>query len=150
MKSGKPGSSRKKILYYYFFGVVLPGIILGYMAFRGIRNDQAILEQESLKKLETSSRLFFSELDSGLASFLDMQTSDSLYLLPANRHPSLLIHFIHESTGRKKLISHQLLYAPPEYMKEQPEESNTFSLLEEGRRLEFADQFQAHIQHGSS
>jgi len=39
MKPDKPGSRRKKIILYYVTAIVLPGIILGYMACRGIRND---------------------------------------------------------------------------------------------------------------
>jgi hypothetical protein len=66
MKPGKHGSRRKKIILYYLAGVVLPGIILGYMAFRGILNGQAFREQESLNKLETDSQIFFPEIDSDL------------------------------------------------------------------------------------
>jgi hypothetical protein len=38
-KTNKPGSRKKKIILYYILAVVLPGIILGYLAYRGIRND---------------------------------------------------------------------------------------------------------------
>ena len=37
---------KKKILLYYFLAIVLPSIILGVLAFRGIMNDQAIREKE--------------------------------------------------------------------------------------------------------
>ena len=46
MKPPNSGSRRQKIVLYYTLAVVLPGIILGYLAYRGIRNDQALREKE--------------------------------------------------------------------------------------------------------
>jgi len=140
MNPGKPGSRRKKIIRYYFMGVVLPGIILGYMAFRGIRNDQVLREKDSLKKLETSSQTFFSEIDSDLGSFLNEQTSDSIIYGPKKNDPSILILFVKDSTGLKKLINHQLLYPPAELLPGEPDRLKPSSLLKEGQRLEFAEQ----------
>lgn len=117
MNPGKPGSRRKKIILYYFTGVVLPGIILGYMAFRGIRNDQVLREKDSLKKLEISSQTFFSEIDSDLGSFMDEQTSDSIIYGTKENDPSILILFVKDSTGLKKLITHQMLYPPAELLR---------------------------------
>ena len=62
MKRHKPGSRRKKIILYYIMAVVLPGIILGYMAYRGIRNDQALREKESRRKLDMNSQFFLLQL----------------------------------------------------------------------------------------
>jgi hypothetical protein len=52
MKPTNPGSRKQKIILYYILAVVLPGIFLGYMAYRGIRNDQALRDKESRRKLE--------------------------------------------------------------------------------------------------
>jgi signal transduction histidine kinase len=140
MNPRKPGSRRKKIILYYFTGVVLPGIILGYMAFRGIRNDQALREQENLKKLESNSQTFFYEIDSDLGSFMDDQTSDSIIYGFRKCDPSILLLFSKDSTGSKKLITHQLLYLPAEMLTSEPDRSNPPSLLKRGQRLEFAEQ----------
>ena len=78
MNPKNPGSSRTKILLYYALAVVLPGIFLGYMAYRGIRNDQALREKESLRKLELSSQFFFSQIDSSLVQFMNEQTAGSM------------------------------------------------------------------------
>ncbi len=140
MNSGKPGSRRKKIILYYFLGVVLPGIILGYMAFRGIRNDQVLREKDGQEKLETSSQTFFSEIDSDLGRFMVEQTSDSIVYGTKKNDPSILILFVKDSTGVKKLISHQLLYPPAELLTSEPDRIKPSSLLKEGQRLEFAEQ----------
>ena len=35
-----------RILFLFILGVGVPSLLLGYLAFRGIRNDQALLERE--------------------------------------------------------------------------------------------------------
>ena len=37
----------RKILVYYILAIVLPCIALGILAFRGIRNDRALVEKEN-------------------------------------------------------------------------------------------------------
>jgi len=140
MKPAKPGARRKRIILYYFAGVVLPGIILGYMAFRGIRNDQAIRDRDNLKKLENNSQTFFFEIDTDLGRFMDEQTSDSIIYGTKKFDPSVLVLFVKDSTGSKKLIRHQLLYPPAELLPGEPDRLNNSSLLKEGQRLEFAEQ----------
>jgi len=39
---------RKKIFLLFFLGIGLPSLLLGYFAFRGIQNDQALLEKRRL------------------------------------------------------------------------------------------------------
>jgi len=39
-------SRRQKIVYRFFLSIGCPSLILGYLAFRGIQNDQALLEKE--------------------------------------------------------------------------------------------------------
>lgn len=43
---GKSINKRQKIIILFFLGIGFPSLILGYLAFRGIRNDQALLEKE--------------------------------------------------------------------------------------------------------
>ena len=40
-----PGDARKRILLLFFFGIAFPSFLLGYLAFRGIQNDQALVER---------------------------------------------------------------------------------------------------------
>jgi len=110
------------------------------MAFRGIRNDQVLREKDGLEKLETRSQTFFSEIDSDLGRFMHEQTSDSIIYGTKKNDPSILILFIKDSTGVKKLISHQLLYPPAELLTSEPDRIKPSSLLKEGKRLEFAEQ----------
>jgi len=137
MKSTNPGSRRQKIILYYTLAVVLPGIILGYMAYRGIRNDQALREKESRRKLEMNSQAFFTAIDSSFVQFMNEQTADSILSLLKKGDPSLLALFVKDTSGSKKLLTHQLLYLPVELFTLQPEQLNPTTNLKEGLWLEF-------------
>ena len=139
MKAVNPGSRRQKIIMYYTLAVILPGIILGYMAYRGIRNDQALREKESLKKLEANSRAFFAEIDSGFVQLMTVYATDKTLSYSLQDDPSVLALYVTDATGLKKLISHQLLYLARELITRQPEQPVTSYGLNEGMRLEFAE-----------
>jgi signal transduction histidine kinase len=140
MKPVNPGSRRQKIILYYALAVLLPGIILGYMAYRGISNDQALREKESRKELEMNSQACFSEIDSSLVRFVNRQTGDSMLSGSCRYDPSILALFIKGSGGSKKLITHQLLYLPDELLAIEPIPFKPPSSLREGVRLEFIEQ----------
>jgi signal transduction histidine kinase len=139
MRPVNPGSRRQKIILYYTLAVVLPGIILGYMAFRGIRNDQALREKESRRKLETDSQAFFTAIDSSLVQFMAEHTADSIPPGARQGDPSLLALFASDSSGSKKLITHQLLYFPTELLSVRPARIKSPTNLQEGYRLEFTE-----------
>jgi len=139
MKNINPGSRRQKILLYYTLAVVLPGIILGYLAYRGIRNDQALREKESRRKLEMDNQAFFTAIDSGFVQFMNEQTADSMLSGSIQGDPSLLALFVKDTSGSKKLITHQLLYLPSEFLTVQLEQLSQPANLKEGLRLEFTE-----------
>jgi hypothetical protein len=135
MKPANSGSRRKKIILYYIIAVVLPGIILGYMAYRGIRNDQALREKDTRKKLEIDNYAFFAAIDSSFVKFIDEQASDSMLSRSKKYDPSLLVLFFKDTNDSKKLITHQLLYLPSELITKQPAQLNQPIRLERGLRL---------------
>ena len=139
MKPVNPGSRRQKIIMYYILAVVLPGILLGYMAYRGIRNDQALREKENLKKLEVNSLDFFAEIDSGFVRLMTGYATDKSLPYSLQGDPSMLALYVTDAAGSRKLISHQLLYLPTELIARQPEQTFLSSVLKEGMRLEFAE-----------
>ena len=99
MKPTNPGSRRQKIVLYYTLAVMLPGIMLGYMAYHGIRNDQALLEKESRKRLEMNSQTFFAAIDSSFVPFMNKQTADSMLFRSKKGDPSLLALFVKDTSG---------------------------------------------------
>ena len=139
MKPTKQGSRRQKIILYYSLAVLFPGIVLGYLAYRGIHNDQALREKENMLRLEMNSEAFFSAIDSNLIQFMKEQTTDSMLSNAGQNDPSLLALFVKDSTNSKKLITHQLLYLPAELLTVQPWQFNPSTNLKEGLRLEFIE-----------
>lgn len=139
MKRTNSGSRRQKIILYYTLAVVLPGIILGYMAYRGIRNDQALREKESLRKLEMDNQAFFTAIDSSFVQVMNEKTSELMLSGSRQADPSLLALFIEDTSGSKKLINHQLLYLHSELFAVKPEQLSPPTNLKEGLRLEFIE-----------
>ncbi len=139
MKPTNPGSRKQKIILYYTLAVVLPGIVLGFLAYRGIRNDQALREKENRRRLEMNSQDFFSAIDSGFVQFMNEQTADSLLWVKGKSDPSVLALFVKDSTGSRKLLTHQLLYLPAEMLTAKPGQFNASTNLKEGLRLEFVE-----------
>ena len=58
----------RKVVVYYFLAIVLPCVILGILAFRGIRNDQALIERENRIKVQETAHDIVSMLDNKLDS----------------------------------------------------------------------------------
>ena len=139
MKPAKPGSRRRKIILYYTLAVVMPGIVLGYFAYRGIRNDQALREKENMRRLEINSQAFFSEIDSSFVKFVYELTDDSIFSGAGKSDPSVLVLFVRDSSGSKKLITHKLLYLPSELLAIELHLSGSPASMKEGLRLEFVE-----------
>lgn len=69
-----PASPRRRILAYFLLGIALPSCLLGYLAFRGIQNDQALIERErknQLTELATTVSASVEDRLAGLESALD-------------------------------------------------------------------------------
>jgi len=63
--------SNKRIIINYLLVIVIPSCILGFLALRGIRNDQALIEREQRKKLAEAGTSIISETNSRITIFND-------------------------------------------------------------------------------
>jgi len=138
MKSPKSGTRKQRIILYYTIAVVIPGMVLGFMAYRGILNDQMLREQESRRKLEGDSRQFFISIDSSLMRFMDRQLAEPESDRPEN--PAVLALFERDSSGSTRVISHSLLYIPDPLSRKPEPVPFIRTRLDEGARLEFQEQ----------
>lgn len=57
---------RDRIIAYYILVIVLPCLILGILAFRGVKNDQALVESEQREKLAEASQDIIKQTDASL------------------------------------------------------------------------------------
>jgi signal transduction histidine kinase/tetratricopeptide (TPR) repeat protein len=58
----------KKILLLFLFGIVLPCMLLGYLAFRGVQNDRALLEKNRLEEHRRIAGQVIQKVDENLLS----------------------------------------------------------------------------------
>lgn len=151
-----PGDARKRILLLFFFGIAFPSFLLGYLAFRGIRNDQALVERERQDRHRGIAELIAGSLDASVARIeqsLDQTPSalqgaephdlppglDSLRL----REPLIQGVFFLERSGAVRLVGRTLLFSrevenPP--LVPQPEPSGALGELQAARILELRDE----------
>ena len=62
----KRGDVRRRTLLLFLLGIAVPSGLLGYLAFRGIRNDQALLERKQLEDLRQIAATAVAAHDSSL------------------------------------------------------------------------------------
>ncbi len=123
VKRTYPESKRKRIILYYSLGVVLPGLILGFLAFRGIRNDQALREKQTRNEIQILAQDFFRRLDIETTNL-----PDSLSFLIFSRQ-----------TGQTpQLIHNHLIYFPDGYLKTPPPEPES-DIFKQATDCEFRD-----------
>src|SRR5680860_127056 len=66
--SAKRYISKKKIIIYYVLVIVIPCCLLGILAFRGIKNDHALIEREQRKQLTETGAVLISETHSAITT----------------------------------------------------------------------------------
>ena len=54
---------RRRIVLLFGLGIVLPSLLLGYLAFRGVQNDRALLEKERLEETRRTVDLVLRAVD---------------------------------------------------------------------------------------
>jgi signal transduction histidine kinase/tetratricopeptide (TPR) repeat protein len=59
---------RRRIVLLFGAGIVLPSLLLGYLAFRGIRNDRALVEKERLEETRRAADRILEAVDEKLTT----------------------------------------------------------------------------------
>lgn len=57
---------RQRVIIYYSLAIVLPCLILGFLALRGVKNDQALLEREQRSNLLATGQQVLRETEANL------------------------------------------------------------------------------------
>lgn len=133
--------SKKKIILYYSLAIVLPSIILGALAFRGVINDQALKEKESRRQLTEAGTNIISAFDlliinteeqflnnSVLTSTPQLESiffEDSIQSEFLSESSEIQGIFFIQATGKVQLLKSGLLFFPDGTISEQNSASNT-------------------------
>jgi signal transduction histidine kinase len=59
---------RKRIFFLFFLGIVLPSLLFGYLAFRGIKNDQALWEKNRLNEQRRLGELITRTIEASISA----------------------------------------------------------------------------------
>jgi signal transduction histidine kinase/tetratricopeptide (TPR) repeat protein len=146
---------RKRIITYYALAIFLPCLVLGVLAFRGIKNDQALVERDQLNNLREISVDIIRETDThistiekefdSLAEALEIPREsifrDSLLSQFCRTNKSVAgIYFLPDAVA-PRLLNNGLLYVPDG--SSDPSEAEKYIeteiLLQQGWRHEFRD-----------
>ena len=61
-------TNEKAIIFYYIIAIVIPCLLLGVLAFRGIKNDQALVEREQRRALMETTQKIYQDLEESLVT----------------------------------------------------------------------------------
>jgi signal transduction histidine kinase len=147
---------RPGIITYYALAIVLPCVILGILAIRGIRNDKALVEREQRSSLLEAGQKIISETDEYLQkvenSFTEITVTlaapknrifeDSLLKSFNARHQSVAGIFYLPENGSPYMLNDKLLYVPDDFSSatdfKRPRSME--NILEKGWQIEFREE----------
>src|SRR4030042_518289 len=146
---------RQRIIVYYALAIVLPCLILGILALRGIKNDQALVEREQRSNLletgqqiirETNEYLLsveniFSEIIGSIAVPQKSIFSDSMLTRFSDQHQAVAGIFYVSGAGLPYLLNHNLLYVPDDFssVSDIVRTRTIQNILEKGWQIEFRE-----------
>jgi anti-sigma regulatory factor (Ser/Thr protein kinase) len=151
----KGETKRQRILIYYALAIVLPCLILGFLAFRGIKNDQALVEREQRSNLLEAGQQIIRETDAYLSS-IENSFAGIIDSLPVPRskifHDSFLNRFSAQNhavagiffvsaTSEPFLLNNGMLYVPDDFLTVPDAEGSqtTQFVFEKGWQIEFRE-----------
>jgi len=146
---------RRRIILLFVLGIALPCFLLGYLAYRGIQNDQALLERETLNQHRRIARQITQALRESLLTtehiFLRALTNRQTRREPASlpaldtlkiQFPAIEEIFLFDPHGSIQLPAAKLLFAPDgstPSASDQPRSPAFLKLMQEGQRYEFQE-----------
>lgn len=144
---------RKKIFFLFFLGIGLPSLLLGYFAFRGIQNDQALLEKRRLDDHRKAAEQITSFVDQSISEVEQafVKTLSDLYnsgewdfIQPLKdfetRYPLVEEAFLFRNPDEIRFIAAELLFFPEGGLTDSAISSKQPSLnrnFRKGQQLEF-------------
>jgi signal transduction histidine kinase len=146
---------RQRILIYYALAIVLPCLILGFLAFRGIKNDQALVEREQRSNLMEAGQqiiretdAYYSSVENNFAVIIDSTAipgktifADSMLIRFSVQHRAVAGILFISPTGDHFLLNNGMIYVPDDFLtvSDMPGSQTTQSVLEKGWQMEFRE-----------
>ena len=132
MKLSPNLSKHPRIILLFILGLFLPGMILGFFAFRGLQNDQALVEKQNQQELKLLAIDVFSKLDKRIKNI-----TTNLIDNPKAYHPIILIAWEKQNDANPTIIQGQMANFPDGSLPyEIPDSKN--KVINEVNKLEFS------------
>jgi hypothetical protein len=112
VKPKYPESKLRRIILLYALAVLLPGILLGIMAWQGIRNDQARREKEGRLRLQSTRDAFCQAMDSTIVASMKLLSLPGDTAIDHYFPDFVKLAFRQTSQNDPTLLKHHLLYLP--------------------------------------
>lgn len=154
MKSSLP--KRTRIVLLFLFGIVLPSLLLGYLAFRGVQNDRALLEKSRVDEHREIAEKVSQKVDESLLAteqafqkfILEKNLnnpSDMILLLESLKtfHPLIGEVFAILSNQKIRFFGSFVLYGSRDSIKlpgYSPSDQSVNRLLQQGQQFELQNQ----------
>ncbi len=148
-------TKRKGIIVYYALAIVLPCLILGILAFRGLKNDQALVEREQRRDLlEVGQQIildteaYLSSIETSFIELIDTIPgpkeaifTDSLLNQFNAHHQTIAGIFFISGNNSPVLLNNGLLYVPDDFLSASNTNGfqTTQNILEKGWQFEFRE-----------
>lgn len=152
---GLSAQKPRKIPLLFILGIGIPCLLLGYLAFRGIQNDQALLEKERLNKHREILDLVTKSVEENILNaelavinmIVEHKESDQSVLVRSvdslkNRIPLIEELFFSDNSGNIQLPYARLLFLPDgstQSLSAVSVSGSSVSRIGTGQRLEFQE-----------
>ena len=100
---------RRKILLHFFLGIGLPSLLLGYLAFRGIQNDIALLEKERLNEHNKIAQQIAESINAKISA-VEGAFLDSIANLETPQWDSAVLSLLERLKGEHLLVEEIFLF----------------------------------------
>lgn len=155
---------RQRLFLLFIMGIGVPSLLLGYLAFRGIQNDQALLEKEKREELRSAAEGVTSRIEESLSqveqNYIDLiskeqnpETPQILQRLDIFRDQNPLVKEPFYFEGRKRIYLPVagLLFSPngsTEPITSSSLPSSLMNIINKGQQAEFQQKdYQTAIFH---
>jgi signal transduction histidine kinase len=107
---------RRRILLHFLLGIGLPSLLLGYLAFRGIQNDVALLEKQRLNEHRTITQQITDSIDERISE-VEGAFLQSIADRPSPHELSGVLRSLEILKGEQPLVEEVFLFESPEHVR---------------------------------
>jgi signal transduction histidine kinase len=144
---------QSRIFFLFILGIVVPSLLLGYLAFRGVRNDQALVERDKREELQRQTDKITSEIENWISRteqlFMDIASEETGMEKPSllqklnmfkDQNPIAAEPYLFDSRRGIQFPAAKLLYISgsfDELLPSAPLSSSLSRLYDAGKKEEF-------------